>query len=476
MEYEDLAKKIIEYVGGEENIRALTHCLTRLRFQLKNEALAKKPALEKLGEVIGVIQSGGQYQVVIGNHVADVYEDVLGVSNIANGSAIGAETMEQGETIKKISIFAQALDILNNIFSPILGVLAGAGMVKGLASLLIVLGVVEAGTGTYQVLNAVGDALFYFFPIFLGKNAMKKFGGNEVIGMVLGAILVYPALVATMTQEPLYTLFAGTPIESPVYLEFFGLPVIMMNYGSSVIPVIAATALAAPVERWLKKHLHNAVSNMMTPFLTLLIIAPLTLLVVGVIATWMSSLIAQGVFNLYQVSPIVTGLALGAIWQLLVIFGLHWGLVPLMYLNVATLGYDPVLSLTFAASFAQIGSVLGVVLKTKDKTLKTNGLSAFFTGIFGITEPAIYGITLPRKKAFIASCIGSAIGGIILGLCGGTTYSLGGLGVFALPNKINPAGIGWEFYGTIIAISVGFIISLALTVIMTKQDEIDLES
>jgi PTS system beta-glucosides-specific IIC component len=472
MEYEVLAKKIIAAVGGEENIKSLTHCVTRLRFKLTDELLANKVALEALDGVLGVIQSGGQYQVVIGNHVADVYEDVLQVGRISGSGAVKADEVEV--TKAKESMLNKLLDIINSVFSPMLGVLAGAGMIKGLVSLLVVVGFVQEGTGTYQILHATGDALFYFFPLVLGKNAMKKFGGNEIIGMVLGGVLVYPSLVATMQATPLYTLFAGSMIESPVYLEFFGLPVIMMNYGSSVIPVIAAAALAAPIEKWFKKHLHDAVSSMLTPFLTLLLVAPLTILVVGVLATWLSLLIGQGVFNLYQVSPIVTGLVLGGMWQVLVIFGLHWGLVPLVYLNMSTLGYDPVISLTFAASFAQIGAVLAVVLKTNDKTLKTNGLSAFFTGIFGITEPAIYGVTLARKKAFIASCIGAALGGMILGLFGSASYSAGGLGVFGLPNKIHPSGIGWDFYGTIIAIILAFIVGFGLTLVMTKQDEIDL--
>jgi len=475
MEYEVLAKKIITAVGGEENIKSLTHCVTRLRFKLLDEVLANKAALEALDGVLGVIQSGGQYQIVIGNHVSDVYENVLQVSSI-NGIGAMVDDNETKRDTAKESILNKLLDMINSVFAPMLGVLAGAGMIKGFVSLLTVVGLIKQDTGTYQILNATGDALFYFFPLVLGKNAMKKFGGNEIIGMVLGGVLVYPSLVATMQEAPIYTLFTGSVIESPVYLEFFGLPVIMMNYGSSVIPVIAAAALAAPIEKWFKKHLHDAVNSMLTPFLTILIVAPLTILVVGVLATWVSLVIGQGVFNLYQISPIVTGLVLGGTWQVLVIFGLHWGLVPLVYLNMANIGYDPVIALTYAASFAQIGAVLAVVLKTKDKTLRTNGLSAFFTGIFGITEPAIYGITLARKKTFIASCVGASIGGMILGVFGSASYSAGGLGLFGLPNKIHPSGIGWDFYGTIIAIFIGFLVAFGLTFFITKQDEIDLSS
>jgi len=471
MKYQDLAKEIISRIGGDENIKSLTHCLTRLRFRLKDDTLADEQGLEAVDGVLRVIQNGGQYQVVIGNHVEDVYKAVLATGNINTATTVTTET---GTSEKGESLSAKLFDLINAVFASTLGVLAASGLIKGVCSLLVVLTWVSRDSGTYQILSALGDAFFYFFPIFLGKNAMKKFGGNETLGMVLGAFLVYPALMAQMQTEPLYTLFEGTMIESPVYLEFLGLPVILINYSMSVIPVIAACGLAAPLEKWLRNKLHDAIKNTIAPFLTLVIVGPLTLMVVGVLATWAGMVIGQFVLNVYNISPVVAGILLGGTWQLLVISGLQWGTTPLVYLNYATLGFDPVFVLASAASFAQTGTVLAVTLKTKDSKLKTTAGSAFLTGIFGITEPAIYGVTLVRTKIFIYSCIGAAIGGAILGFFGSANYVAGGIGFFGLATKINPAGLGWDFYGALIGVGTAFLTGFLLTLIGTKQKDIDL--
>jgi PTS system beta-glucosides-specific IIC component len=472
MKYRALVENIIEGIGGITNIESVSHCVTRLRFKLKDEDAAQTTMLEASAGVLAVIQSGGQYQVVVGNDVEHIYEELR--TFMQHDDAI-AEGPSVADTKRKERPLAQLFILINTVFAPTLGVLAGAGMIKGFAVLFTSIGLLSRDSGTFQLLNTIGDALFYFFPIFLGKNAMQQFGGNETLGMVLGAILVHPNIGGMMQGEPLYTLFQGSVLESPVYIEFLGLPVILMNYSSSVIPVLAACGLAAPLERWFKIHLHSSVRSMLSPCLTLLIVAPLTLLVVGVIATWLATLLGQAVFQLYSLNPIIAGLLIGGFWQLLIIFGLHWGFTPLYYLNFATLGYDPVFILTFATTFGQIGSVLGVVLKSKDKSLKTQAFSTFLTGLCGITEPAMYGVTLPRKKTFAYGCIGSALGGAILGGFGSATYFPGGLAIFGLPSKINPiTGIGWDFYGVIIGIVVAFLTALVLTLVATKQSDIDL--
>jgi len=474
MKYQNLVKTIMEGVGGEDNVRSVSHCATRLRFKLKDEGRADTTMLEKLDGIIAVIQSGGQYQVVIGNHVDSVYKELVALNGLSDAEATATQGV--ASDAKGESVFARLMDYISSIFAPTLGVLAGAGMIKGFAILFTSIGWLAKDSGTFQILNTIGDSLFYFLPVFLGKSSMKKLGGNEALGMVLGAILIHPNLLTMMQGTPLYTLFEGTVLESPVYVEFLGLPVMLMNYSSSVIPIIAATAMAAPLERWFKAHLHSSVRSMLTPFLTLLIVAPITLLVVGVVSTWIAMLLGRGVLMIYQLNPTIAGLLIGGFWQLLIIFGLHWGFTPLYYLNFATLGYDPIFILTFATTFGQIGSVFGVFLKSKDKALKSNALSTFFTGICGITEPAMYGITLPRKKTFAYGCVGSAFGGAIMGAFGSATYFPGGLAIFGLPSKINPeTGIGWDFYGVIIAIVVAFVIACVLTLVATKQEEIDLK-
>ncbi|EJS65813.1 PTS beta-glucoside transporter subunit EIIBCA [Bacillus cereus] len=454
MKYEKLAKDILKNVGGKENVHSVVHCVTRLRFQLKDEGKASTEILKNMEDVVTVMKSGGQYQVVIGNHVSDVYKAVVTVGGFQ-------EKEEEADSEKGKS---SLIDILSSIFTPILGVLAATGMIKGFNALFVALGWLSTQSGTYQILNAVGDSLFYFFPIFLGYTASKKFGGSPFIGMAIGGALVYPALSGLTASEPLYTLFAGTMFESPIHITFLGIPVILMNYASSVIPIILATYFGSKVERTLKKVIPDVVKTFVVPFCTLLIVVPVTFLVIGPIATWAGQFLGQATLWVYNLSPLVAGVLIGAFWQVLVIFGLHWGIIPIGFNNLAVNGIDPILALTFAASFAQIGAVLGVWMQTKQQKLKTLSIPAFISGIFGVTEPAIYGITLPLKKPFIMSCIAGGIGGGILGVFGTQAYMTGGLGIFALPTFISPKdGITAGFWGAIIAMVVSLILGFVLT-------------
>ncbi|WP_175074592.1 beta-glucoside-specific PTS transporter subunit IIABC [Terribacillus sp. AE2B 122] len=466
MKYEQLAKDIIEQVGGRENVNSVVHCITRLRFKLKDENKANTEALKNMDDVVTVLKSGGQYQVVIGNHVPDVYKAVAHV-----GGFTGNEQASQGEE-KETNPFNKFIDIISSIFTPILGVLAATGMIKGINAMFLAFGVLKEESGTYQILNAVGDALFYFFPIFLGYTAMKKFGGSPFIGMAIGAALVYPTLSGLTTGEPLYTLFAGTLFESPVHITFLGIPVILMTYSSSVIPIILATYFAVKAEKGFAKIVPDVIKTFVVPFLTLLVIVPLTFLLIGPIATWAGQLIGQATLSVYGLSPIIAGLFLGAFWQLFVIFGLHWGLVPIAINNMAVYGSDPVLALVFAASFAQIGAVLAVWIRIKQKKLKVLSVPAFISGLFGVTEPAIYGITLPLKRPFIISCIGGAVGGAVLGMMNTQGYMMGGLGIFQIPTFIGPNGFDMGFWGSFIALGVAFAVAFVLTMLFgfTKEN------
>ncbi|MEK5393891.1 beta-glucoside-specific PTS transporter subunit IIABC [Margalitia sp. FSL K6-0131] len=459
MKYEQLAKDIIKNVGGKENVNSVVHCITRLRFKLKDESKANTDVLKNMDGVVTVMKSGGQYQVVIGNHVPDVYKDVVTIGGFQSESPVDEE--EDG---KKQNLFNRFIDMISGIFAPTLGVLAATGMIKGFNALFMALGWYSDKTGTYQILNAIGDCLFYFFPIFLGFTAAKKFKGNQFIGMAIGAALVYPTLSGLTAGKPLYTLFAGTMFESPVHITFLGIPVILMTYSSSVIPIVIAAWVGAKLEKWFTKVIPDVVKTFLVPFFTLLVTVPLTFIVIGPIATWAGQLLGQLTLWLISLSPIVAGIFLGALWQVFVIFGLHWGLIPIAINNIVVMHSDPILALIFAASFAQTGAVLGVWLKTKDKKLKSLSIPAFISGIFGVTEPAIYGITLPKKKPFIISCIAAAIGGGLLGVFGSKIYMMGGLGVFGFPSMIDPkAGINIGFWGAIIAVVTAFILGFILT-------------
>ncbi len=301
--YEQLATEIIQNVGGEGNVISLEHCVTRLRFKLKDEQKADTEALKELDGVVTVIKSAGQYQVVIGNAVGDVYDTVLEVSDISG--AVGLAADDAG---KKMNILDSFIDTVSGIFTPILGVLAASGMVKGFLALFVAMGLVEAKGGTWQVVNIVSDAFFYFLPIFLACTAARKFKMSEFSAMAIGAALVYPSLSVLMKGEALYQLFRGTVIASNVKLEFLGIPVILMNYASSVIPIILAIYFGARVERAFAKIIPIMVKGFMVPFCTLLVMIPVTLMVVGPVATWAGQLIGAGVTMVYSLSPVIAGL------------------------------------------------------------------------------------------------------------------------------------------------------------------------
>ncbi|KAA0560827.1 PTS beta-glucoside transporter subunit IIABC [Bacillus sp. CH30_1T] len=459
MSHHALARKILDLVGGKENVNSVFHCITRLRFKLKDESKAKTDELKNLDGVVTVRQSGGQYQVVIGNHVPEVYKEVAAIGGFST-----KQSQDVNEEEDKGNFLSRFIDLISGIFTPILGVLVAAGMIKGFTALFIALGWLTNTGGTYQILNATGDALFYFLPVILGYTAMKKFGGTPFLGIVIGSALVYPALSTVTAGEPLYTLFAGTLFESPVFIEFLGIPVILMTYSSSVVPIIIASFFAAKVERGFAKVVPSVVKTFLVPTLTLLVVVPFTFILIGPIATWASNMVGAGTVWVYDLSPIIAGVLLGAFWQVFVIFGLHWGLVPVAINNMMTLGADPILAGIFAASFAQTGAVLGVWMKTRNQKLKTLSAPAFISGLFGVTEPAIYGITLPKKKPFVMSCIAAGIGGGIIGFFGTKTYIMGGLGVFGFPSYIHPEeGMNTAFWGIIVAVIVASILGFVLT-------------
>ena len=464
MNYDQLAKDILSRVGGSGNVNSVFHCVTRLRFKLKNESVAKTDEIKNLPGVITVMQSGGQYQVVIGNEVPDVYKAIVKVGNLPTEGQVEETKEESGQ---KVGLFSRFIDMISGVFTPLLGLLAATGMIKGFTAMFLSFGWLTDTSGTYHLLNATGDCLFYFFPVFLGYTAIKKFGGSPFLGMAIGATLVYPTLSGLTAGDPLYTLFAGTLFESPIHITFLGIPVILMNYSSSVIPIIIATFFAVKIERFFKNVIPKVVSTFLVPFFTLLVIVPATFLVIGPVSTWAGQLIGAGATGIYDLSPLLTGLIIGGLWQVFVLFGLHWGLVPVMLLNLSTSGADPVVAMSFAASFAQIGAVLAVMLRTKNAKLKSLSIPAFISGIFGVTEPAIYGVTLPLKKPFIMSCIAGGIGGAILGFFGSKMYMFGGLGVFGYPTFINPVtGVDSTFYMALVATAVAFILGFVLTYVV----------
>lgn len=465
--YESLAKEIVKNVGGKENVSSLTHCITRLRFKLKDESKANDQVIKDMDGVVTVMKSGGQYQVVIGNHVPEVYADVMPLLGMEEGSADRAEDAPSG------NLFNRAIDIISGIFQPILGIMAACGMVKGLNALFVALGWYPETCGGYLVLNAIGDGLFNFLPLFLGYTAAKKFNLKPMIGLVIGAIMCYPTIQNTALSnggEALYTLFSGTMFESKVYTDFFGIPLIAMDYTGTVIPVIFVVYFASECDKFFSKFIPDLVKFFFVPMLTLLISIPVGLLILGPVATFASKIIAEVVMTVRNFSPLLAGAIVGLTWQILVIFGLHWGFIPVYINNIQMNGFDNVMMPFFACTFATSAVVLAIFFKTKNKQLKEMALPNFISGIFGVTEPAIYGILLPLKKPFIISCIIGGIGGGFYGALNFRKFSMGGMGIFELPAMIEPDGSMGNLIVALVGIAITMILAFIVTMILYKEE------
>ena len=465
--YDALAKTIIKDVGGKDNVISVVHCTTRLRFKLKDEKKANDDALKDTDGVVTVVKAGGQYQVVIGNEVADVYEAVLKEGGFSGGGQVADDDFVDSN----MSLMDKAIDLISGIFTPILGPMAAAGMIKGLTAMCASFGWLAKTSGTYEVLYAIGDGFFYFLPLILAITSAKKFKVDRFTAITIGAAMCYPAMVAmNSSKKVLFDLFNGTFLHSQVHATFLGIPIISMNYTSTVIPIILAVWFASVVEKWCKKWIPTVVKTFLVPFVTLLIVVPLTFLIIGPLATWIGNALAAITSAVYNFSPVLAGILLGGFWQVFVIFGVHWGFVAVMMSNIAALGYDPILGLSLGASFAQIGVVLAILLQTKDQKLKGIALPAFLSGIFGVTEPAIYGVTLPRKKPFVLSCIAAGIGGGLIGFFGTKMYMMGGMGVFVIPAAIGPkTGVDMSVYGLMIAMAVSFVLGFILQMVLGKK-------
>lgn len=447
--YRKLAEDIVNNVGGTENIANVAHCITRLRFHLKDESKAKDDVLKNMDGVVTVMHSAGQYQVVIGNHVPLVYEDVCEVCGIGKNPKEDA----QDETPK--GAFNKLIDIVSGCFQPILGPLCASGIIRGLNALLVfILGTSYNASGTYAILNAIGDAIFYFLPIILGYTAAKKFNANIIVGMIIGGALCYPTIQADALTAA-GDAVGSIPLIGDYYSRFIGIPFVPANYTTSVVPVIIIVALAALIQKYAKKIIPEAFQNFFVPFFVLLISLPIGFLVIGPVISLLTDLLSQGFAAVYDFSPVISGLLVGFAWQILVIFGLHWAIVLLAMVNIENLGYDTILVGQFGTTFE------------KKKSL---AVPMIISGFCGVTEPGIYGYALPEKKPFIFACIAAAIGGGVFTLMGGRQYVVGGLGIFGTVSFIDPqTGDATSMYYSFVCILVSMVIGFLLTYIFWRD-------
>lgn len=459
--YDGLSRIIIQNVGGKSNIAGLTHCVTRLRFKLKDESKAQTEILKETDGIVTVLQSGGQYMVVIGNHVPDVFASVVSVGHLESIAKGGADEDAEKGPKEKQNPFNAFVSIVTEVFTPCLAVLSACGILKGFLSLFSYFGWMDAAGGTYTLLYALADSFFYFMPVLLGFTAAKKFKLPEMEGIVIGLVMVYPTLTSSSLAAMETFKFAGIPIIMPA----------AGDYTSSVIPVICSVAFAAFLEKRIKKFIPDVIKTFVVPLITLGITIPLTFLVIGPIASGAAGLIGTLCTAIANVSNLLLGVFIGFFWQILVMFGLHLAMVPIAMTNMTTIGYDVVLVGMFGATFAQTGAVLAIWLKTKNKKLKSLAAPAFISGIAGVTEPAIYGITLPKKKPFFITCGVAGVAGAALTSLGVKYYQMAGLGVFGYTAYIDTANN--DISGMVISMVVSALALVAAFVLvyLTYKDD-----
>lgn len=449
MDYQAIAKEILKDVGGKDNIVDVTHCYTRLRFVLKDTKQANKEALLQTEGVISVVESGGQYQVVLGNKVAHVYN--------ALEPLLAQQLTTKTSTKEKNSLGNRILNTVAAIFTPVVPAIAASGMLKGILAIAVMVAnnfyqVDLKPLNTYIILSAASDALFYFMPVILGYSAAKVFKTNEYIAMVIGATLCYPTIVSLMTEESAVTLF--------------GLHVTKANYVSTVIPIILAIFMLAYVQRFLEKVITEVLKIIMVPTLSLLLMIPATLLLFGPIGIYLGDGVNWLYYYIMNLSPILLGGFIGGIWCVLVIFGAHRGLVPIGINDVARTGRQNLLAFAGAANFSQAGAAFGVFVRTKNKDLKAVAASATVTALFGITEPAIYGANLRLKKPMIYAVASGAAGGALMGWGGSYGTAFANQGLLTIPVYAEAGtkaficyllGCGIAFFGAfLLTIFLGF--------------------
>lgn len=436
--YRTLAADILEGVGGEGNVATATHCATRLRLSLRDDAKADTSAIEKLPGVITVMKAGGQYQVVIGNDVPTVFAELGKISRFGGDDAPAEDSAAEG------NLFNRFIQMVSSIFQPILWPLAAAGLFKAFLTLAGTFGWLAAEDSTYVILNAAADALFYFLPLFLAITAAKRFKANQFTAMAIAGALVYPSIVALNGSQA----------------DFAGIPFSVMNYTSSVIPVIVAVWLLGYLERFLLKVLPSAIRNFMTPLLAMAIMVPLTLLTVGPATIFLANGLSSGITAMFSFAPWLAGAVIGGFWQVFVVFGLHWGLVPVMLNDIATTGSSVMMAPLLPAVLAQSAAMLAVALRSHSAKRREVAAPAAFSGFLaGVTEPGIYGVNLPLKKPFYFGIVGGAVGGAIAAIGGSAASAFVFPSLIGLPAFTTIGSFATLLLGTGVAIAIGFLLT-----------------
>ena len=450
-DYTQLAKDVVAAVGGKENIVSVTNCMTRLRFVLKDDSIPNEDEVKAINGVKGVMNQGGQYQIIIGTNVSNVTPKVREIAGISaeDEGAVKIDKVGQG------SLWDRFFKVISGCIMPMIGPMIAGGIIKGILTLCTTFGVLSSTSGAYQLWYAAADAVLYFMPVIVGFSAGKVFGCNQYVTAAIGAAFLYPNLVAAVGEG----------------VDFFGIPVVAATYSNTLFPVLLASFFASLVEKGAKKIVPEMVQLMLVPVIVLLVTVPVSWLAIGPVMNMLSNAISSAVMWLFDVAPVLAGVALGAFWQMVVLLGLHSAMIPIIINNITTLGADPLNAVLGLTVWALAGVSLGYALKMRDPEKRAEGITDMTTCLFGVTEPTIYSIALPQFKCFMAAWVGGGIAGGILAALGGKCYSMAGDGFFRIPAMINPAGIDISFYGFIVTMLIAFAVSGILAYILADPEK-----
>ena len=477
--FDATATGIIRSIGGPDNVRSVLHCITRVRFYLKDQSLADDAAVADTEGVIDVAKAGGQYQVVIGPAVEDVYDAVVKqLPGTARGDADGGEVEEVERPTTLIGWlklgFSSMIGVITGSMIPVIGLLAASGVLKGILSLLTQFDIVGAGTSTYKIIDAMSSSVFYFLPIIIGFTAARRLGSDPIVVAIIGGVLCYPSLIDLSNSDASDYRIVARLGQTVFNADFFGIPVSLPErtaYTSSIFPIIVAAWLAARIEPVLKRRIPVVVRSIFMPLLEVFIVSALILLVFGPVIMFISGGIAGAIklvlglnFSLagFDLNFSLAGLFIGGFYQCLVIFGLHWAVIPLISADLAQTGSSPLNAIVSATMIAQGGGALAVWLKTRNARIRTLAGPATISAFCGITEPAMYGLNLKYGRIFITASIGGAVGGLLTGLFNVTMYGFTGAFV-GFPSFVNPEGIDSGFTGYWIASIAALAVSFTCT-------------
>ena len=478
--FDATARDIIAGIGGADNVKSVIHCITRVRFYLKDESLADDEAVSGTDGVIDVAKAGGQYQVVIGAEVGDVYDAIVAQLPGLGGGEVDSEAEAAPRPTTAVGWikfgFSSLIGVITGSMIPVIGVLAASGILKGILALLVQFKVVADSSDTYQIISAMADSMFYFLPIIIGFTAARRLGSDPIVVAIIGGVLAYPSLAHM--ANPDYIVKADNPAgyESPYHVvaqlgntifntDFFGIPVSLPQtnaYAYSIFPIIVAAWLAARIEPYLKKWIPAVVRSIFAPLLEIFIVSTLVLVVFGPIVMFISGAIASGVNAILGFNHALAGLIIGGFYQCLVIFGLHWAVIPIISQQIADPGYSPLNAIVSATMIAQGGGALAIWLKVRNAKIKRMAGPATISAFCGVTEPAMYGLNLKYGRVFITASIGGAVGGLLTGLLKVNMWGFTGAFV-GFPSFVNPKGIDGSFTGFWIASLAALAVSFACT-------------